>query len=461
MAFNTIQFLFLFLPVAIILYFLVPGKIKSLILILLSLVFYAWGDPSQLILLVFSILFNFAGGIEIAALKRNEQHKAAKAALAGTVIADLAMLAFYKYSGFLLGGLFPSFTAPPLPVGISFFTFTVLSYIFDVYYERAEAETNFFAFALYVSFFPKLVSGPIVEYKDIREQLRVRNHTLEGFGEGVQLFLTGLFKKVLIADVLGGAFQSVYAVESKTTVLAWLGMIFYSLQLYFDFSGYSDMAIGLARMFGFKFDKNFDHPYAADGMTDFWRRWHISLGHWFRDYVYIPLGGNRVGAGRQVLNLMVVWFLTGLWHGAGWTFICWGLYHGIWILIEKFALGRVRTKIPKVIRIGVTVLIDFIGWIFFFTPTIADAAQYIGLLFGGAAGFWDAATGYYLMENIIPLILAVILCVPATGQAFRHFAGERGLRGSVISVVMSIVLFAFCVAGIISSTYSSFLYFKF
>ena len=336
MVFSSLMFLFVFLPMTLVLYYLVPKPLKNPVLILCSLIFYAWETPQYLVLMIFSVVFNYCAGLELDDLHQRGKPKAAKWVMIAVVVMNLFLLGFFKYSGFLvenlnhIPGVALTAAKVALPVGISFYTFQVLSYVFDVYRQNVPVQRNFVLFATYVTFFPKLVSGPIVAYKDMEAQLRERTVSLDQICDGATLFLTGLFKKVLIADNLGVLYASISGQSGTMSVVtAWLGAIGYTLQLYFDFSGYSDMAIGLGRMFGFDIDKNFDYPYLSKSITEFWRRWHISLGKWFRDYVYFPLGGSRVRTTKILRNLLIVWLLTGIWHGAAWTFVFWGLLHGL------------------------------------------------------------------------------------------------------------------------------------
>jgi alginate O-acetyltransferase complex protein AlgI len=461
MSFNSISFIFVFFPAALLLYAVVPKPVKNALLVILSLLFYAWGNPADLPVLLFSLAFNYLAAIEIDEWRNRGEEQKSRFAMLTTVAVDLLLLGFYKYTGFLLGIFGISYTGAPLPLGISFFTFSVLSYIFDVYRGTCPAQTNVIRYSLYVALFVKITSGPIVEYNQMADQLEDRKITMTSFGSGLSMFLMGLFKKVLLADNLSAAFSGVYGSGEMAAATAWLGMIFYSLQLYFDFSGYSDMAIGLGRMLGFKFGKNFDYPYLADGPSDFWRRWHISLGRWFRDYVYIPLGGNRCSKSRQLMNLSVVWLLTGIWHGASWNYIIWGIYHGFFVIFEKFVLGRHRELIPRPVRTGATVLIAFIGWIFFFCPGLEDSFRWIGTMFGAGAGIWNHVTTYYLTSNLLLLVLAVLFCTPYPRRLAETFAWKRSKAISGASVAVYLLLFILCVSNMIANTYSSFLYFQF
>ena len=468
MTFNTILFLFTFLPISLIVYYVFPKRFRNIPLVLLSLVFYAWGNPIYLLLMAFSVLFNYVTGLQLDAYQQQERTTGAKAAMISAVVVNLLVLGFFKYYGFLIStinsitGL--SLHAPdlPLPLGISFFTFSVLSYVFDVYRGRAEVQKNFLDFALYVTFFPKVTSGPIVQYKDMVPQLRDRSMAPAKFGAGISLFLVGLGKKVLIADNLGATFSAISGLSAMSAGTAWLGMILYSLQLYFDFSGYSDMAIGLAKCFGFDFAKNFDYPYLSTSISEFWRRWHISLGAWFRDYVYIPLGGNRCSKRRQLINLAVVWLLTGLWHGSAWNFVLWGVYHGIFVILEKFVLKDFLPKIPKALRIFITVLLVFFGWVLFFSPSLMSALHYYGQMFGaGHMGLFDGTFRYYFFGSLRLLIVAFIGCGPLMHRIHQRLCYFKGGKLTYVSIVLFVLLLVLCVAYMMSATYSSFLYVQF
>ena len=435
---------------------------------LVSLVFYAWGNPTYLLLLAFSVLFHYVTGLQLAAYLQAQRHIGAKVTMLSAVVVDLLILGFFKYYGFLIStinsiaGL--TLTAPqlPLPLGISFYTFSVLSYVFDVYRGRAHAQRNFLDFALYVTFFAKVSSGPIVPYQDMASQLHDRTMAPAKFGSGISLFLVGLGKKVLIADNLGVTFSAISGLTTMSPGTAWLGMVLYSFQLYFDFSGYSDMAIGLARLFGFNFSKNFDYPYLSASITEFWRRWHISLGAWFRDYVYIPLGGNRCNVHRQLLNLAVVWLLTGLWHGAAWNFVLWGIYHGCFVILEKFVLKDILPRIPKVLRVLITDFLVFFGWVLFFSPSLSSAIHYYGQMFGaGHMGLLDGTFQYYFFGSLRLLILALIGCGPLVRRIHQHLCYFKGGKLTYVSVVGFVLLLILCVAYMLSATYSSFLYAQF
>lgn len=468
MVFSSLIFLFVFLPITLVLYYIVPKPLKNPVLILCSLIFYAWETPQYLVLMLFSVVFNYCAGLELDDLHGQGKAKAAKWFMIAVAAMNLFLLGFFKYSGFLvenlnhIPGVALTAAKVALPVGISFYTFQVLSYVFDVYRQNVPVQRNFVLFATYVTFFPKLVSGPIVAYKDMEAQLRERQVSLDRICSGATLFLTGLFKKVLIADNLGVLYAGISGQSGAMSVVtAWLGAIGYTLQLYFDFSGYSDMAIGLGQMFGFDIDKNFDYPYLSKSITEFWRRWHISLGKWFRDYVYFPLGGSRVRTSKILRNLLIVWLLTGIWHGAAWTFVFWGLLHGLAQVLEKFPLRNVREKVPDWVNWLVTMLIVNFGWVFFAAPSLGSALHWIGQMFYSAAGFLDGTALYYLGSSWPLLLIAIIGCTPWPKLVGANFAGSKGVGTKVVSVAVYALLLVSCVASMINATYSTFLYFQF
>lgn len=468
MSLNSIFFIFLFLPISLILYYITPKSFRSIPLLVFSLVFYAWGTPEYLILILFSVLFNYITGIEIDEFLDRERWTASTVTLVIGIIVNLLILGFYKYYGFIVSNINAvsglGLKAPdlPLPLGLSFYTFTVLSYIIDVYNDRTAPQKNLLDFAIYVTFFPKIVSGPIVQYADMEKQLKEQAITPAKFGAGINMFIVGLAKKVIIADNLGSIFSAISGLDTMSVVTAWLGMILYSLQLYYDFSGYSDMAIGISKLFGFDIEKNFDHPYLSSSISEFWRRWHISLGSWFRQYVYISLGGNRCVKWKQIRNLLVVWLLTGLWHGSSWNFIVWGLYHGAFVLLEKFILKDLLPKIPKPIRIFGTVLVAFFGWVLFFSPSLSSALNYFGQMFGtGHSGFLDSTAKYYFKNAFVLLVMAFIGCGGLVQRIHQNLAYHKGGRITYVSIVCYIVLLVISVAYLLSATYTSFLYVQF
>lgn len=468
MLFSSIVFLFTFLPAVMILYYLLPVRFRNVILLLASLVFYAWGEPVYLFLMLLSILFNYFSGLDIA---RNLQDKrAAKRSLVFNLIINLAVLGFFKYEGFVLdtlNGILPvhiSYHALPLPIGISFYTFQILSYIIDVYRGNVKVQTNLPNFALYVTMFPQLIAGPIVQYADVDEQLASREVSRTKFGEGSMYFIRGLAKKVLLANTSGMIFTEVsgLAKGNIAVMTAWLGAFAYMFQIYFDFSGYSDMAIGLGKMFGFEFNMNFNYPYVAKSITEFWRRWHISLSSWFRDYVYIPLGGNRVSKIKHIRNLLIVWFLTGLWHGAAWNFVAWGLYYGVILIIEKYLLSPVLDRLPDVVRHIYSIVLVVIGWVLFFSSSFGQAADYIRVMFGaGAHGFADRESMYLLTSNLILWLILIFGSTPLVHFRYEHMLRTKKWNTTIINSVVYAALFIVCIAYLVTETYNPFLYFRF
>lgn len=468
MLFSSIVFLFTFLPAVVILYYLLPVRFRNVILLLASLVFYAWGEPVYLFLMLLSILFNYFSGLDIA---RNLQDKrAAKRSLVFNLIINLAVLGFFKYEGFVLdtlNGILPvhiSYHELPLPIGISFYTFQILSYIIDVYRGNVKVQTNLPNFALYVTMFPQLIAGPIVQYADVDEQLASREVSRTKFGEGSMYFIRGLAKKVLLANTSGMIFTEVsgLAKGNIAVMTAWLGAFAYMFQIYFDFSGYSDMAIGLGKMFGFEFNMNFNYPYVSKSITEFWRRWHISLSSWFRDYVYIPLGGNRVSKIKHIRNLLIVWFLTGLWHGAAWNFVAWGLYYGVILIIEKYLLSPVLDRLPDVVRHIYSIVLVVIGWVLFFSSSFGQAADYIRVMFGaGAHGFADRESMYLLTSNLILWLILIFGSTPLVHFRYEHMLRTKKWNTTIINSVVYVALFIVCIAYLVTETYNPFLYFRF
>ena len=463
MAFHDLSFLFLFFPIALAVSLPMPKILRDLLLLAVSLLFFAWGSAEYVLLLLLLVAFNYLSALQMQA---QDHPKDRKRTLVTTVAADLLLLGFFKYWGFVLGNVNAvfgtAFTAPnsSMPVGVSFFTFSILSCLFDVYRKKAQIRDPL-SFALYVCFFPKLVSGPIVPYAQFDAQLRAKHRAPIRWGRACRMFVMGLAKKVLLADTLGVTFYALSGQAAVSTLGAWLGALSYTLMLYFDFSGYSDMAIALAELFGFRFGKNFDYPYLSAGVSEFWRRWHISLGAWVRDYVYIPLGGSRVGTLKNIRNLFVVWALTGIWHGANWTFVFWGLYYGVLLTAEKYLLKDILDRIPMAVRRAATLLLVVIGWVFFFSTDLGGAFHWLGAMFGNAeAGFADSFALYHLATGWLPLVIAAFAACPLGGRIGERIS-RMGLVGAVVSAIWWAVLLMLCIAGMMSSTYSSFLYFQF
>lgn len=470
MIFSSIFFLFVFLPITLFLYYVVPWKFKNFMLLLCSLIFYAWGEPVYVFLMLFSIVFNYLSGIEIDGYRQNENTKMLRYSFWFTVIVNLAILGFFKYYGFLVNNLnaILPFEIPyrelSLPIGISFYTFQTLSYIIDVYKGVVPVQKNFVSFGAYVTMFPQLIAGPIVRYTDVDAQLSKRTHSLYKFGQGVSWFLRGLGKKVLLANNIGMTYDAIAAIlpAERSVLTAWIGCVAYAMQIYFDFGGYSDMAIGLGKMFGFEFIKNFDYPYISKSVTEFWRRWHISLGTWFREYVYIPLGGNRVSKAKHIRNILVVWMLTGFWHGAAWNFMLWGLYYGLLLLAEKLFLAPKLERLPQKVQQAYCFILVLFGWVLFFSPTLKDAFVYIGNMFGiGGSGFIDSTGLYYLTSNLILLVICALCSTPWLWKKFRRFTLQKGKYPSVAAAVVYTAIFILSIAYLVNATYNPFLYFRF
>lgn len=470
MIFSSIFFIFVFLPIMLLIYYLTPFRGKNLVLLLGSLLFYAWGEPVYVVLMVFSIAINYVSGLELEYFMETHDEKKAKYAFITTVVIDLLVLGFYKYYGFVLENLNAvlPFDIPyhelALPIGISFYTFQTLSYVIDVYLGKVEAQHNPITFGAYVSMFPQLIAGPIVRYSDVEKQLKHRSISREKFGDGVMWFLQGLGKKVLIANNIGMVYDSILALgASNTSVLtAWIGSFAYTMQIYFDFGGYSDMAIGLGKMLGFEFVRNFNYPYTSKSVSEFWRRWHISLSSWFKEYVYIPLGGNRVPTIKVIRNLMIVWGLTGLWHGAAWNFIFWGLYYGIILCLEKYILRGVLERLPNIVRHMYTMVLVMFGWVLFSAPTLGRAASYLGTMFGiGGSGIVDGTAFYYLKSTFILGIVAILSSTPLIHLRMEHMMCARMRHRQVLFVAAYVAVFVICTAYLVNATYNPFLYFRF
>ena len=468
MLFSSIVFLFTFLPAVLVLYYLLPERFHNPVLLLASLIFYAWGEPVYIFLMLLSILFNYFSGLDIA--RNLTDRRLAKRSLIFNIVVNIAILGFFKYEGFVLDSLnavLPvhiTYHPLALPIGISFYTFQILSYIIDVYRGNVKVQKNILNFALYVTMFPQLIAGPIVQYADVEEQLVNRESSWNKFGEVCMYFIRGLEKKLLLSNTSGMIFTEVTGLgKGNVSVLsAWLGAFAYMFQIYFDFSGYSDMAVGLGKMFGFEFCMNFNYPYIAKSITEFWRRWHISLSSWFRDYVYIPLGGNRVSKSRHIFNLMVVWFLTGLWHGAAWNFVAWGLYYGIILIIEKYILSPVLDKLPSVVRHIYSIVLVVIGWVLFFSPSLGGAARYLGMMFGaGAHGVADRESLYLLTTNLVLWIILIIGSTPLTDVRYQHMLRRKKWNTTLLNGIVYAVLFILCIAYLVTETYNPFLYFRF
>ena len=459
MVFTDLIFLFCFLPISVLLTKLIRNvKLQNILLVVLSLLFYAWSNPIYVVLLILSILWNYFTAFELEA--QNDE-KTKKILLIVSVVVNLFILGFYKYTGFLMDILhIQSDLKIALPVGLSFFTFSELSYIFDVYNGKSKPQKNIILFTLYVSFFGKISMGPIVSYHEMEDQLTNRTLSKAQYASGMVLFSKGLIKKVLLADQLSYVYSILQ--NNTSTLGVWLLAICYMLQIYFDFSGYSDMAIGLSRFFGFDFKPNFDHPYTATSVQDFWRKWHISLSQWFRDYLYIPLGGNRVDKNTYIRNIFIVWFCTGLWHGANWTFILWGLYYGCLLLLEKFFLREKLEKLPKPISHIYTLLVVLIGWVFFMSPNITTAFSTLGKMIGiGTTTFANNQAKFMLKSYFILFVLAILLSTKVYDRIQIFVYNQYKMKAVYTTWTIYIILLIVCIAFIVGGTYHSFLYFAF
>lgn len=474
MVFSSLTFLCIFLPVVFLLYTVIPNlKIRNALLIVASLAFYGYGEPIYVFLMIFSSLLNYLCALWVA-----KDEKKNKLALIVAVVVNLSILGVFKYTGFIVGSINDllniSIPVPQisLPIGISFFTFQALSYVIDVYLDKVALQKNFFNILLYISFFPQLIAGPIVKYHDINEQIENRHQDLEKIAMGMRRFICGLAKKVLIANTMGQVTDTIFAQQASSLsfVAAWLGAIAYIFQIYYDFSGYSDMAIGLGHMFGFEFKENFNYPYGAKNIQDFWRRWHISLSTWFKEYLYIPLGGNRKGKARTAVNKIIVFFATGLWHGANWTFVLWGLYHGLFLLLEEFV--PLLKKLPKFFAHIYTMVVVTIGFVLFRADTISDAFDYITQMFTGFN--LDSQSVSLAVSQLTPwfiviLAAAVIGCAPIKSITSKIRANALvtttlSTKWKVIQIVLyalAFVMLAWCIIRLSGTAYNPFIYFRF
>ena len=466
MLFSSVPFLFYFLPCVLLVYFIVPGKLKNSVLLLASLVFYGWGEPRYLPVMAVSILQGYVFGLLI---ERFRGRPLARVFLTVSVLLSLGMLAYFKYADFMIANLnaLTGLSVPllriTLPIGISFYTFQILSYAVDVYRGTVPAQRNLIDLAAYIAMFPQLIAGPIVRYADVAGQLHVRRHSLPDAAYGVRRFVLGLSKKILFANLLGELAASFHASTDLSVLYYWLGAAAFMLQIYYDFSGYSDMAIGLGRIFGFRFPENFDHPYCAGSITEFWRRWHISLGSWFRDYLYIPLGGNRKGKARQLLNILLVWLATGLWHGAAWNFVLWGLLFAVLLTIEKlWLLPRLEKR--RVLGHVYVLFFVLLGFVLFDAESLKAAASSIrAMFFAGGLPAISAESLYQLRSNAWLLLLAAVGATPLPQRLAAAFAAKRhGAKVlAVLEPIFLLALLAVCTAFLVDGSFNPFLYFRF
>ena len=475
MVFSSLTFLFAYLPVTLAVYFLAPLRWRNLVLLVVSLFFYGWGEPVYIVIMFLSIAIDYTHGMLVEKYRADDRK--ARWFVAQSVIFNLLLLGFFKYGTFFAENLYAltglqipqsvellGVTIPlwgvPLPIGISFYTFQTMSYTIDVYRQDAPVQRNIVKFGAFVTMFPQLIAGPIVQYKTVAEALNHRIHTTEDFALGARRFCVGLAKKVLLANSIGALWEAQLAAQTAGTLTVaggWMGLLAYGFQIYFDFSGYSDMAIGLGRMLGFRFEENFNYPYLAASVTEFWRRWHMSLTGWFREYLYIPLGGNRGGTFKALRNILIVWFCTGFWHGASWNFVLWGLYFAAWLILEKYLLRGVLRRTPAVIKHLYTLIVVFVGWGLFAMTDLSVCGGYLAACFGNAP-LWSAADGYTL-HNYAVTFLALILASTTLGA--KGWAKlSLGKRKVLTPVLMALSLIV-CTAYLVDGSYNPFLYFRF
>ena len=467
MVFSSLIFLFVYFPLVLGVYYICPLKWRNIVLLVFNLVFYGWGEPVYVLLMMFSVLVDYLLGIGIDKWRNNRN--LAKTLLVISIVWNLGLLFFFKYYDFLLGTLQASGVAQTLPmlnvalpIGISFYTFQKLSYTVDVYRGDCEGQKNFIDFSVFVTLFPQLIAGPILQYKDLAEQLRARTHTLNKFRDGIRIFTVGLCKKVLLANSIGELWDYYRMMEAgNITVLgAWLGLLAFCFQIYFDFSGYSDMAIGIGKILGFEFKSNFNYPYISDSITDFWRRWHISLSSWFRDYLYIPLGGNRKGKKRQLFNILIVWAATGIWHGANFNFLAWGLYYAVILMLEKLWVLKALEKIPAFFRHVYALILIVIGWAIFGMADMASGSGYFAALFGitSVIPIYNTGDIFQLSNYGVLFAVLIISAIPVGKMLFAKLSVKVRNVAETVMIMLGLLM---CTAYLVDSTYNPFLYFRF
>lgn len=466
MVFSSLYFLFLYLPIVLLVYYIVPLKWRNLWLLVVNLVFYGWGEPRYILLMLFTIVLDYFAGLMVARCKVSGNDRGARIAVAVALVLNLAILFFFKYWTLVTSTLqhfglsVPTFNLT-LPIGISFYTFQTMTYPVDIYRGDAEVQKSIISFGTFVTLFPQLIAGPIIKYKELADQMSYRTHSPEQFAAGVQVFVVGLAKKVLLANNIGKLWDAYLSMpaDQLTTAGAWLGVVAFSLQLYFDFSGYSDMAVGLGRMLGFEFLRNFNYPYISKSVTEFWRRWHISLGSWFREYLYIPLGGNRVNKPRLFFNLLVVWAATGIWHGASWNFLIWGLYFAALIILEKAFLGKLLEKLPAAVQHIYTLFLVLVSWAIFAVEDFGHMGVFLSSMFGMApGGLINESVGYYFTSFLPMLIIGGVAATPLASKLWAK------LPAKAVKVILPVFLLAgliFSTAYLVDATYNPFLYFRF
>lgn len=468
MVFSELTFLFVFLPLTLLVYYLVPFKCKNTILLLTGILFYSFGEPVYVFVMILSVLIDYTAGRMINKFEKNNTIK--KIALIVSILMNLSLLCVFKYSGMIVETFNAIFKTNipnpnlPLPIGISFFTFQSMSYTIDLYRGQIKVQKNFIDFAAFVTMFPQIVAGPIVRYEDVEKELKNRVIDIDKIGEGIRIFICGLAKKVILANSLGEVWSAVKISDfsSLSASTAWFAILCFTLQIYFDFSGYSDMAIGLGKMLGFEFPQNFNYPYLAKSVSEFWRRWHMTLGNWFKSYLYIPLGGNRKGSARTIFNLAVVWMVTGLWHGASWNFVLWGLYYGVLIILDKFVFNKFTNKLPTVIRTLLTLNFVVFGWLIFELTDISLIPQYIKAMFG-ANGALDNSAYYYLYHYFIIFVAAALIAFKLPQNIILKIKEHRKIQKvfPYVSCVTEVGAFLICISYLVNAGYNPFLYFNF
>ena len=480
MVFSTSIFIYLFLPITLIIYYLMPKKGKNLIILLSGLLFYSWGEPIYVIVMLISTMIDYFAGLIMNHFEGRKVPR--RICLIVSIVMNLGLLGIFKYSGFIAENInaiagtqiidinnmnFFGIEYLPmnmLPIGISFFTFQSMSYTIDLYLGNVKVQKNPISFAAFVTLFPQIVAGPIVRYDDVAKELDDRSITIDLIYDGIIKFIIGLSKKVLIANSIGALWTSIKATDiaNVSVVSSWLGILAFTFQIYFDFSGYSDMAVGLGKMMGFNFPKNFDYPYLSKSISEFWRRWHITLGAWFKSYVYIPLGGNRKGMARTIFNLAVTWFLTGVWHGASWNFILWGTLYGVVIILEKLFLGKLLDKIPDIFGHIYTMLLVILGWVLFDTADLPTAGAYIAKMFGfGGGAFIDSTAMYQIATYGITFIICIIGCTNLPKLAVEALKKKSAVLVNYGGIAVMTSMFIICAAYLVDQTYNPFLYFNF
>ena len=467
MVFSTPIFLFYFLALTLLVYYVVPRKGRNVVLLISSLFFYYWGEREYVAIMFLSTAIDYTHGMLVERCKKKGNDKGARMAVASSIIFNLALLLFFKYWDFLAGSLqamgltFMPVLNIHLPIGISFYTFQTMSYTIDVYRGDTRAQRSIINFGTFVTLFPQLIAGPIIKYKDLGDQINERTTSTEKFASGVQIFMVGMAKKVLVANNVGMLWEAYKAMSAgELTVLgAWLGVIAFTFQIYFDFSGYSDMAIGLGRMLGFEFLPNFNYPYISKSITEFWRRWHISLSTWFREYLYIPLGGNRCSKPRWMFNLLVVWAATGIWHGASWNYLIWGLYFFVLLMLEKFFLLKVLDKAPALVGHIYTLFFVVVSWAIFAIEDFSQLGSYLKVMFGlGGVPLMDAKLGYYVTSYLPILLVAAVASTPLGAKLYHKL---KTPAAEVVCTVLVLAGLVVCTAYLVDGTYNPFLYFRF